>query len=218
MHDRHHARKGGDAAQHRGAAIDRRAEHQRRAQDHPIERELFQVSLGSRLAARKHRRPIRFGADRRNVDDTLDARAHAAVEQRLGAIELHALHVIAQAVLQHADAIDHRIDAAQQGQPRAGVRKLVEISRDPLRVRQSAPRARDIPSCRDDLMPAGMKPRQAGRTDQAVSAGDEHAHGVLTGKLCMSAGRAPRLRLSSGTRRGPHRDRSARPAPLHSCP
>jgi NAD(P)-dependent dehydrogenase (short-subunit alcohol dehydrogenase family) len=36
-------------------------------------------------------------------------------EQRLGAIKLHALHVIAQAILQHADAIDHRVDALHAG-------------------------------------------------------------------------------------------------------
>ena len=53
MHHRHQARKGGDAAQHGGAAINRGPEHQRRAQDHPIEREPLQVGLGFRLAARK---------------------------------------------------------------------------------------------------------------------------------------------------------------------
>lgn len=195
-HHRHDARKGRDAAQHRGAAIDRGTEHQRRAQDHPIERKLFQISLGPRFAARKCRRPVRLGADRGNLDHALDAGAHAAVEQRLGAAELHALHVVAQAVLQHADAIDDRVDALQQRLPRLGARKLLEIRRDPLRVRQPAPRAAEISSGGNDIVTGGMQTRQACRADQAISAGDEHAHRVLKNKTCGRAGRAPRFAAS----------------------
>jgi hypothetical protein len=83
---------------------------------------------------------------------------------------LHALNIIAQAFPQNADAIDHCIDAVQQRQPPLGLRKLVEIGSDPLRIGQSAPRAGDFSSCPDHLMIAGMKPRQAGRPDQAISA------------------------------------------------
>jgi hypothetical protein len=71
--------------------------------------------------------------------------------------KLHTLHLIAQAILQHADAIDHRVDALQQRLPRLSARKLSEIRRDPLRVGQSAPRAAETSSGGDEVVTGGMQ-------------------------------------------------------------
>jgi hypothetical protein len=80
----------------------------------------------------------------------------------------------------------------QQRQPRLGGRERAEIGRNPLRIGRPAPRDADISSGRHDLVAGGIKPRQTGRTDQAVSA-DEHAHGVLRRKLRGPARRALRF-------------------------
>ena len=49
--------------------------------------------------------------------------ALAGGEQRRGGRDLDAPHVVARAVLQHADAIDHGVDAVEQRQPVAGQRQ-----------------------------------------------------------------------------------------------
>ena len=69
-------RKAGERAQHRGAAIDRRRQHQRRPQDHPIEIERQPDAL--RPAALLRAKAVgasAVGADRRNMDHAADAGA-----------------------------------------------------------------------------------------------------------------------------------------------
>ena len=72
------------------------------------------MRVGVRLGARERGRPFARRADRGDVDDAPDAALRAGVEQRAGALDLHRLHVVAPAVLQHPDAVHHRIDICQQ--------------------------------------------------------------------------------------------------------
>ncbi len=94
--DRRHPRHRGEAAQHGGAAIDRRCQHQRRAQDHPIEIDRrAEMRLGLRLGAGERSRSRRLGADCRDVDHAPDGGLRAGVEQRAGRLDMDAAGVVA---------------------------------------------------------------------------------------------------------------------------
>jgi hypothetical protein len=64
---------------------------------------------------------------------------------------MHGPAIIAEPVLQHADAIDHRIDTGQARQP-VGFRVVTEIAGNPVKIGGQAARLGDIAAGRDDLM------------------------------------------------------------------
>ncbi len=70
--------------------------------------------------------------------------------------KLHALDVVAQAVLQHADAIDDGVDVLQERLPCRAVGEPRKVGRDPLRVRQAAARRADRPSGADHVVTGGV--------------------------------------------------------------
>ena len=179
LEHRRDERQAGDPAQHRGAAIDRRRQHQSGPQDHPVERwPPRKIVLRLGLAARERGRRRARRADRRDVHHALDAGALAGREQRAGRRDMNALHVVAHAVLQHADAIHHRVEAFEQRQPVAGQRQLAVIGRDPLRIGRAALGLPDGAACAGDLVAVAMQPRKARRPDQPIGSGHQHAHRI----------------------------------------
>ena len=179
LQHRRDERQPGEPAQHRRAAIDGRRQHQPRTQDHPVDRTPREIVLGVRLAAGERGRRRARRADRRDVHHALDARALAGREQRAGRRDLDALHVVAHAVLQHADAIDHRVEAFEQRQPVAGERQLAVVGRDPLRIGRAPLGLRDRAAGARDLMAVAIEPREAGRPDQPIGSGHQHAHRIV---------------------------------------
>ena len=86
-------------------------------------------------------------ADRRDLHDAPHARLLAGREQRGGAAGMHAGGGVARAVLQHAGAVDDRVDAGQMRQPVGGAGRPGRC-----RARRSAPPAA-----------AGRRRRRCGR-------------------------------------------------------
>ncbi len=86
------------------------------------------------------------------MDDAPDAGLGAGVEQGAGAVDLHRLHVVAPAVLQHSDAVHDCSDIGEQRAPGVGGREPREVGLDPLRVRQTPSRLLDGPAGGDQLM------------------------------------------------------------------
>jgi hypothetical protein len=78
--------------------------------------------------------------------------------------------------LQHADAIQHCIDAGEQRPPGGGRIEPRHIGRDPLHIGKRPPRRRDVAPDADNRMTVPQQPRGAGRPDQAIGAGDQNAH------------------------------------------
>ena len=96
------------------------------------------MRVGLRLGARERGRRLRRRADRRDMDDAPDARRSAGIEQRAGALDLHRLHVVARAVLQHADAVHDRVDVGKQRPPGVGGRQPREVGARSIAHREIA--------------------------------------------------------------------------------
>ena len=90
------------------------------------------------------------------MHDVFYAGTHTAVEQRLGARKLYALDMVAQAVLQHTDAIDDGIDVLQERLPPRSVVEPRKVGNDPLGVRHAALRRPDRSPGADHLVTGGM--------------------------------------------------------------
>jgi len=177
-------------AQHGGAAVDRGRQHQTGPQDHPVHGAAHQIVLGLRLAARERRRALARGAERGNVDHAAHGAALAGGEQRGGGGDMHALHVVARAVLQDADAIDHDIIAVDQGKPVARQRQVAEIGLDPARERRAAARRSERAAGAGHLMAVAVQPRQARSADQPIGSDYQHAHVQLQSSLRIAANRS----------------------------
>ena len=210
-----HPRQACEPAQHRASAIGRRPQHQARPQDDPVEIETREMRIGLRLGAGELGRPLPRCADRGDMDDAPHPCLHAGVEQRAGARDLHRLHVVARAVLQHADAVHDRIDARKQRTPGVGGREPGEVGLDPSRIRKPPPRFLEAAAGPDQIMTVAMKTREHRGADQAVGAGHQNAHAAVLNlalNLALSSGRAAAC-ASSGcgrARRPPRRCSSCR--------
>ena len=168
------------------------------------------MRVGLRLGARERGRALVRRADRGDMDDAPDTGRHAGVEQRAGAFDLHRLHVVAAAVLQHADAVHDRIDVLQQRPPGIGGREPREVGFDPCRIRKAPPRFVEAAAGRDQVMAVAVKARKDRGADQAVRTGHQHAHAVLPALLTALAvqfGHCCRVRVQrmrSSTTPWPH--------------
>jgi hypothetical protein len=75
--------------------------------------------------------------------DAPDASTLASLEQGHSRIELNAFDTVAQTVLQHADAIDDRVDPLQESLPCGGIGQLRKVGCDPSCIGKAPPRLID---------------------------------------------------------------------------
>ena len=124
--------------------------------------------LGGQLAGR-----IRHGASgyaqRRHLDDAPHPRLRARIEQRAGHARVHRDDGAAPAVAQHADRVDHRVDAFEAGQPRRGVDVVDEVDDDVVGAARGG-------HAFDHAMAATAQFGARGAADEAARAADEHVH------------------------------------------
>ena len=98
---------------------------------------------------------------------------------------MHAACRVDRRILQHAGAIDDRIDAREAAQPVLEPCRAGDIERHPFRLRLEAARPRRIPGEPANLMPPIEKPGDHSRADQAGRANHQYAHrehNVATGE------------------------------------
>ena len=92
------------------------------------------------------------------MQNPLHARPFTGLEQGIGAGDMHGPAVIAQTVLQHADAIDHGPHARQTRCPVIGP-VAAKIAGDPFRAGQTLLGRLRIARCGHHLMPPGHQMR-----------------------------------------------------------
>ena len=175
---RHHRqyRQRRQAPEQRAAAIGRQPEHDRWAQDHPIEIASHQRLVALPLGPRKRARRLAVDADRRQVDNPPDAGALARREQRADTLGMHAARRVARLILQDTGAIDDRVDAGEAAEPVLGPRRAGDIERHPFRLRLKAARPRRVPGEPANLVTRIEKPGDHGRADQASRPGNQYPH------------------------------------------
>ena len=124
----------------RAAAISRRPEHDRRAQDHPIEIAAHQRLVALPLGARKLGRRLAVDADRRQVDNPPDAGAFAGREQRADAVGMHAARRVGgESCRTPAQLTTASMPARQAASPRALSRRRCRATPIPLAAESGAP-------------------------------------------------------------------------------
>jgi hypothetical protein len=112
-------RKRRQRAQQRTASIGRRRDHKARSQDRVRDAEYGNQSFGFALGPAEGGAILRRGAGDRDVNKANRAAAATdRLQQPLDEIAMHGADIAAWTVLQHAQAIDHDINAVIPDQPR----------------------------------------------------------------------------------------------------
>ena len=118
-------------------------------------------------------------ADRRHLHHAPHARLLAGGEQGGGAVGVNSGRRVPGAVLQHAGAVHHRVDAGQMRQPVGGAGGLGDVERDAAcRLRQSGGGA-GAAGNRHHRVPLAGEAGQHGSTDQAGRPRQQHAQAAL---------------------------------------
>ena len=176
-HARQH-RQRGQAAEQRAAAIGRAPDHHGGPQDHPVEVAAHQRLIADVLAAGEGGGGAAVDADGGDMHDAPHARLLAGREQGGRPVHVHAGCGIARAVLQHAGAVDDRVDAGEVRQPVGGRLGLGDVEGDaPRRSGEPAARAGAAHDGRH-LVPLAAERRQHRRADQPGRTRQQHAQGV----------------------------------------
>lgn len=116
-------------------------------------------------------------ANGREVDDAPHALALACLEQRGGAELMGSPCVVHRPVLQHTDAIDHRINAANRCGPVLRPDCLRHVKPHPLDIRRVATVSASSAHS-PDVMTARAQAGKDARSDKAGGASSQNVHGV----------------------------------------
>ncbi len=88
------------------------------------------------------------------------------------------LGIVAQAPLQHAHTVHHRVDALEARQPDRNFDVAVEVAGNPLDVWQEAGACGKVATTAHDGPAFTLKRARQLAADEAICAGDETAHGM----------------------------------------
>src|SRR5690606_6554152 len=100
---------------------DRPPQHDRRTQDDPIDMESLQGKIALVLRGGKIGDLSSIDTDRRKVDDATDSKLFTGFKKSADACYMGRIQILTRTVLQHADAIDHRVHALKGRTP--GIRR-----------------------------------------------------------------------------------------------
>jgi hypothetical protein len=106
------------------------SQHDGRVQDDPVDVERHQRRVGGVLGLREGGGRVLIGANGRDMDDAFHFGIDAGPEQCRGAVQVNACRGVAGAVLKHAGAVDHHIDALEKGPPVLGPRRPCYVEGD----------------------------------------------------------------------------------------
>ena len=164
-------RQAGQTTQQRRAPIDTARHNQRGLEDDPVELARHQVAVALVFALRVGGAGFGVGADRGQLDDPPHLCFLAGVEQGACTIDMGGKSRVGTAVLQHAHAVDHRVDAVE-----LPVDMGAEVGLSPDGGRIAAPRGSSVTCAADDLVAGGGEPGGQVGADEAIGSGDQNAH------------------------------------------
>jgi len=149
----------GQRPEQSAAAISGAADHHRGPQDHPVEAALLERRIAFLLAARESGGAAAVDPDRRDLHHAPDPGLFAGAPQGRGRVAMHARERIAQAVLERAGAVHHRVEAREIREPVLGAQHRPQVETQPAGDRHAAGSGIDIAGDAGHLVPLGAKPR-----------------------------------------------------------